>query len=126
MFPRLGRYSGRAGDREVVLNTWPLSETGQVLFHNELMQCCGLSLRDVSQKRASLHEPAPLEVSRVPAQAVASGGGNVADAADAAAVDPVLPQAASHGGCAGGSAPLRGGMAPATPPAGLQSILQGN
>ena len=58
-FPRLGSYGGRGGDREVVLKKWGQSDKSQKLFHNELMNCCRLSLSEVSQKRAVFYDARP-------------------------------------------------------------------
>ncbi|CAK0876195.1 unnamed protein product, partial [Prorocentrum cordatum] len=53
-FPRLGECQEQNG--EVFLKGWPDSELGRTLFHNELMRCCRVSLRQLSQKRAQFHE----------------------------------------------------------------------
>ncbi len=104
-FPRLGTYTARAGHREVVLKGWPNSDKGQVLFHNELMQCCGLSLAELSKTRAQYYDLHPLPAAR--AAAAASAG----ERAGASAEPPRL-------GLDEGEA-LNANHGPPTPPGGL-------
>ena len=59
-YPRLGSFTAGGGQREVVLKGWSESEQGQILYHNELMRCCGVSLRDLSKKRASYYDANPV------------------------------------------------------------------
>ena len=115
-YPRLGTYTPRGGDAEVVLNAWPNSEAGQKLFHNELMRCCRLSLSHVSQRRAAFYDarPVPEKSELIPAEGAAA----VYDARRRfhgvqegnAIVD-------GEGHAAAGTSAL-GPEAPATPPAG--------
>ena len=49
-FPRPGAFHDQEG--EVVFKGWPSSVRGQTLYHNELMRCCRVSLRQLSQERA--------------------------------------------------------------------------
>jgi hypothetical protein len=58
-YPRLGVLNPTDGGKTVVLKGWPSSEDGQILFHNELMRCCGISLLELSKKRAAFHEAQP-------------------------------------------------------------------
>ena len=127
-FPRLGAYSARGGEREVVLNTWPKSETGQVLFHNELMQCCGLTLRELSQKRASFHEEASsAALARAAAAGAPAAGSDVGVAAAGLVSAPAVAgaDAAGHDGGVGAGLPGPVGvLSPTTPPAGVQGLSQ--
>ncbi|CAK0828249.1 unnamed protein product, partial [Prorocentrum cordatum] len=66
-FPRLGECQEQNG--EVFLKGWPDSELGRALFHNELMRCCRVSLRQLSQKRAQFHEGRPQLADATPSRA---------------------------------------------------------
>ena len=59
-FTRLGTFKEQNG--EVLFKGWPTSVRGQTLFHTELMRCCRVSLRQVSQKRAHFHEGRPTPI----------------------------------------------------------------
>ncbi|CAK0905985.1 unnamed protein product, partial [Prorocentrum cordatum] len=66
-FPRLGECQEQNG--EVFLKGWPDSELGRTLFHSELMRCCRVSLRQLSQKRAQFHEGRPQLADATPSRA---------------------------------------------------------
>ncbi|CAK0817830.1 unnamed protein product [Prorocentrum cordatum] len=107
-FPRLGECQEQNG--EVFLKGWPDSELGRALFHNELMRCCRVSLRQLSQKRAQFHEGRP----------------QLADATPSRAAGPPAQPPPSRGARASdaGAAPdaqcfWRRGAVPSTPPGGL-------
>ena len=103
-FPRLGSYEDTSGQRaaEVRLKTFSRSDRGQVLFHNDLMTCCRVSLQDVSKRRARFHDrlsgPAHPDAP-IAANNVAAG-----------------PQMAAAEG-----AVVQGNPAPNTPPGGLET-----
>jgi hypothetical protein len=87
-YPRLGTYTPRGGDREIVLKAWPTSEEGQKRFHNELMACCRISLSAMSVRRAAFHDARPQV-------ALLAADGDLPEHAgeDAAAVAPADPSA---------------------------------
>lgn len=100
-FPRLGDVQEKRGDREIQLKSWPNSVKGQILFHNELMKCCRVSLLEVSKKRAHFHESRPRIVPEVAMQE-AAGNVPVPAAEDAGVLE----------------VPVAGAVAPNTPPDG--------
>ena len=82
-FPRLGQFVAGVGERDILLRRWPMSEKGQVLFHNELMQCCRVSLQQLSKKRATYYDTRPSRPSLVlaaPADASGAGASSVEEA----------------------------------------------
>ena len=104
-YPRLGSFQEPVGggSGEVVLKAWSQSERNQILFHNELMQCCRVSLQEVSQRRARFHEDWP-----------GRGHGSAGAGAAPAAVQ-ILPAAAVEEGATPGTGELgEGGAAPAS------------
>ena len=124
-FPRLGTFKEQNG--EVLFKGWPTSVRGQTLFHNELMRCCRVSLRQVSQKRAHFHEgrPTPIQPkaksvaqapaeSRLPRGDLADGPGAV-DGALLAARSGLRPSA-------GAGSQRRPAHAPSTPPGGVNAL----
>ena len=54
-FPRLGAFL--AEEDKVLLKGWTDSVRGRTLFHNDLMHCSRVSLRQLSQKRAFPRAP---------------------------------------------------------------------
>ena len=60
LFPRLGYISqpagGRGGDTTVVFRSWSSNAANQIRYHNEAMKCCGLSIREISKRRALWHD----------------------------------------------------------------------
>ena len=58
-YPRLGHTTDTQGEQAVALKSWPQSERGQTLYHNELMKCCRVSLEAVSKKRAAFYDARP-------------------------------------------------------------------
>ena len=79
-YPRLAAFDGD-GQEFVTLKGWSTSEVGRIMYHNDLMNCARVSLREVSEKRALFFDksPAPL-----PAPAAGRNGGQPASAFAAA------------------------------------------
>ena len=61
-FPRLGLIeptpasARKKEDCGVKLRTWSTNSVNQLLFHNEAMQCCQVSIREISKRRALWHD----------------------------------------------------------------------
>ena len=124
-FPRLGTFQEQEGD--VLFKGWPSSVRGQTLFHNELMRCCRVSLRQLSQKRAQFHEgrPPPTDsransAAGSPAQSRPLQGAR-ADDPCAASAPPRTAPSASEPGAGAASQGLRA-FAPSTPPGGVEAL----
>ena len=103
-YPRLGTYDPKGGDKEIQFKSWPRSKKGETLFHNELMQCCRVSLRDLSKKRASFHDGQPPKIT----DEHVSAGSSVPPNSTPDVVPPTVP------GVIGGQ--------PITPPGGLGRV----
>ena len=69
-FPRLGyveqKMSGRKEDVAVVLRGWSTNPANQIRFHNQAMQCCKVSIREISKRRALWHDRQPVAVADAP------------------------------------------------------------
>ncbi|CAJ1456563.1 unnamed protein product [Effrenium voratum] len=58
LFPRLGQVNvtKRGSETTVLLRGWSASTTNQLLFHNEAMRCCRVSIREIAKRRALWHD----------------------------------------------------------------------
>ena len=72
-YPRLGSYSER--NSEVILKAWSPSMHNQIQYHNELMQCCHVSLSELSQRRARLSDAGPANIAHACGEGVGSAAG---------------------------------------------------
>ena len=57
-YPRIGSLTLSSNQKEctLVLKSWSNSKRNQVLFHNDILQCGRVSLRQVSERRALFNE----------------------------------------------------------------------
>eukprot|EP00435_Cladocopium_sp_Y103_P011419 s250_g3.t1 len=57
--PRLGQVNlstRRGSETTVLLRGWSATTTNQVLYHNEAMRCCRVSIREISKRRSLWHD----------------------------------------------------------------------
>lgn len=90
LYPRLGQVNataGRGSDTIVVLRGWTASTTNQLLYHNEAMRCCRVSIREIA-KRVSLWQDR--EAGKAAGEAVGAQGA-VLEERQQAAPQPATP-----------------------------------
>ena len=104
-----------------------MSELGQVLFHNELMQCCLVSLQQVSRKRATFHDGRPPVVSHGNAGPAASesGAGVLANANEAENIVVDVPTGVASSSNIEGSDAARASSRPLAPLSGARIVADG-
>lgn len=69
-YPRLGSVR----DDTVYLKGWSASRANQILYHNDSLLCCRVSIREISQRRALYQENKdPPEVPNQPQNAAPAG-----------------------------------------------------
>ena len=64
-YPRLGAFEGESSVR---LKSWTETKDNQVMYHNEAMKCCRVSIREISRKRAQWSTKSPLALDNEPEQ----------------------------------------------------------
>ena len=55
-YPRIGSLNVSSKDCTLVLKSWSNSKRNQILFHNDILQCGRVSLRQVSERRGLYNE----------------------------------------------------------------------
>ena len=55
-YPRIGSLNVSSKECTLVLKSWSNSKRNQILFHNDILQCGRVSLRQVSERRGLYNE----------------------------------------------------------------------
>lgn len=55
-YPRIGSLNNSSKECTLVLKSWSKSKRNQILFHNDILQCGRVSLRQVSERRGLYNE----------------------------------------------------------------------
>ena len=55
-YPRIGELTSREGQPTLVLRHWSDTQRNQILFHNQILQCGRVSLREVSHRRGLFNQ----------------------------------------------------------------------
>ena len=53
-YPRIGQWKDDS-KKDLLMKGWSSSPSGQIQYHNEVMRCARVGLREISKKRAAFY-----------------------------------------------------------------------